>query len=150
MPTIQHSRVFPASRAQVFQFLFLEEAWERGIPPEFDSEQIEIGPPREKSILKWRLTRFGLSFDWAVSIDYFKKNESVIISQKIGLFEEWTLTQTLLEHSEKECKLIDTLEYKMPLGLLGVLSDDLFLRREWRRLLESRHKKIDELLESFL
>lgn len=148
MPSVQVSSVLPGKRDDIFDFLFREEAWERGIPPAFEAELLESGPFREKTVLKWRLTRFGVSFDWAVKIESVKANEKVTLSQTIGLFDEWMLTQELLEHGENATKIKDTIEYRLPLGIVGAVVDDLYARRELRNLLESRHEKILELLQN--
>lgn len=148
MPSVQVSSVLPGRREEVFDFLFREEAWDRGIPPCFESELLQSGPLREKTILRWRLTRFGVSFDWAVKIDSVKSNEKIVVSQNVGLFEEWILTQELLEHGDNSTKIKDTVEYRLPLGIIGAVLDDVYVRREIKNLLESRHEKILELLQN--
>ncbi len=148
MPSVQVSSVLPGKRNEIFDFLFREEAWDRGIPPVFESELLQSGPFREKTVLKWRLSRFGVSFDWAVKIDSIKSDDRMIVSQVTGPFEEWVLTQELIDHGDQATKIKDTIQYKLPLGIVGALIDDLYARRELKKLLESRHEKILELLQN--
>jgi len=148
VPSVQVSSILPGKKEEIFNFLFREEAWDRGIPSCFESDLLESGPLREKTRLKWRLTRFGISFDWGVKIESIKHNEKVVISQTLGFFDEWILTQELIEHGEQSTKIKDTVEYRLPLGLIGCVIDDLYARRELTRLLENRHEKILELLQN--
>ncbi len=141
------SSVLPGKKNDVFDFLFREEAWERGLPPCFEAELLQSGPLREKTVLKWRLSRYGVSFDWGVKIDSIRSGEKLVVMQSTGPFEEWVLTQELSEHGESSTKIKDTIEYRLPLGLIGCLLDDLYIRRELKKLLESRHEKILELLQ---
>jgi ligand-binding SRPBCC domain-containing protein len=143
---VKHSSVFKFPREKLFHFLFREDAWERGLPPDFYSELQESGPFREKTQIKLRLTRLGFSANWAVKIDKIVSNEQVILTQVVGPFEEWVLTQTFEDHGESTTRLTDHLEYRLPLGVLGCLVDDLYMKREWARLLDRRHEKIYQLL----
>ncbi|MGE3974534.1 MAG: hypothetical protein AB7F59_08420 [Bdellovibrionales bacterium] len=146
MAFVKHTSVFQISRDELFRFLFQEEAWERGLPPDFYSELLESGPLKEKTEIKFRLTRLGFSSNWGFKIDKVVMGEQVILSQVVGPFDEWLLTQTLEDHGEKTTRLTDHLEYRMPLGVLGCLMDDLYLKREWERLLNRRHEKIQDLI----
>lgn len=147
MPSVQVSSILPAQKKEVFDFLFREEAWERGVSPVFESELLQSGPLREGTVLRWRLSRFGVSFDWSIRIESIESDEKVAVSQRVGPFEEWVLTQELFEHGERATKIKDTIEYKLAFGLIGCLLDDLVVRRELKKILESRHEKILELLQ---
>ena len=148
MAIVQFSSVIPFGRVELFDFLFRDEAWERGIPPEYYCELAESGPFHEKTNLKWRLTRYGFSFVFGLRIDRIQASELVVVSQSLGPFDEWILTQKLSDHGDSGTKLTDQLEYRLPLGVVGCLFDDLFLRKEVSKLLESRHEKISQLVKA--
>ena len=147
MAIAEYSSVVGIPSNDLFQFLFQEGAWERGIPPEMVAERLEDGPFREGTVIRWRITWKGFQFTWAIVLDGIKAPERVEVRQKLGIFNSWSLTQQLEDHGSGSTLLKDIVEYEMPLGILGRLADDLLIRREIRRLLESRHEKIREIVD---
>jgi len=147
MAIAEHSSVIELSRKDLFQFLFEDGAWERGMPPEMVAERLEDGPFREGTVIRWRISWKGFQFTWAIVIEHVRDSEKVEIRQKLGVFNFWSLTQSLEGHGENSTLLKDIVEYEMPMGLLGRLADDLVIRREMRKLMESRHEKIRVLVE---
>ncbi|HEX4923160.1 MAG TPA: hypothetical protein VFV50_03705 [Bdellovibrionales bacterium] len=147
MAVAEFSSVISLSPQEVFQFLFLDGAWERGLPPEFNAERLEDGPFREGTVIRWRIGWKGFQYNWSVIVDAIRAPEYVEVRQQLGIFNSWALSQTLEDHGAGSTLLKDRVEYQMPLGLLGRLADDLIVRRETMRLLESRHEKIRELAE---
>jgi ligand-binding SRPBCC domain-containing protein len=143
----EYNSVIGLSPSDLFQFLFQEGAWERGMPPEMQAERLEDGPFREGTVIRWRIAFKGFQFTWAIVIESVKTGEKVEIRQKLGVFNSWSLTQTLEDHGNNSTLLKDMVEYDMPMGLLGKLADDLLIRREIRKLMESRHEKIRELVD---
>jgi ligand-binding SRPBCC domain-containing protein len=117
------------------------------MPAEMSAERLEDGPFREGTLIRWRISWKGFQFTWAIVLDSIKAPEKVEVRQKLGIFNYWSLTQALEDHGSGSTLLKDLVEYEMPLGLFGKLADDLIVRREIRRLLESRHDKIRELVE---
>lgn len=147
MAIAEYNSVIGLSPQDLYQFLFQDGAWERGMPPEMEAERLEDGAFREGTVVRWRISWNGFQFTWAIVVESVKPNEKVEIRQKLGVFNYWTLTQTLEDHGSNSTLLKDMVEYEMPMGLLGKLADDLLIRREIRKLMESRHEKIRELVE---
>jgi ligand-binding SRPBCC domain-containing protein len=144
--TAEFSSVIPMAPEDLFRFLFQDGAWERGLPPLFQADRLEDGPFREGTVLRWRINSRGFVFNWAIQLDKIEAPVRVEVKQVLGVFNSWTLTQTLEDHGGNTL-LKDLIEYDMPLGLIGRLTDDLVVRRELKKLLEKRHDKIRELIE---
>lgn len=142
MAIFQHSTVIPASQQELFDHLFHSENWENGVPPVLSAELIDKQPIRIGTILKWRVSRFGVSHVWLLRVSDFIPNNLVILTQSIGFFDRWVHTQTLKEHGDGQTLLTDIIEYEMPLGILGRLGDDLFFRKDLKNLIEARHESI--------
>lgn len=147
MANAEFSSVISLSQHELFQFLFQDGAWERGLPPEFNAERLEDGAFREGTVIRWRIGWKGFQYNWSVVVDSIRAPGEVEVRQKLGVFNSWVLTQTLEDHGPGSTLLKDHVAYQMPLGLFGRLADDLLVRREMLRLLESRHEKIRELVE---
>src|SRR5687768_9861840 len=145
MATAEFSSVIPLGTTELFEFLFKEGAWERGLPPQFEAERLEDGPFREGTIIRWRINSKGFVYNWAVQLERIEAPSTVEVKQVLGVFNHWTLTQQLEDHGGNTL-LKDFVEYEMPLGLIGRLADDLLVRREMKKQLERRHDKIRELL----
>lgn len=146
MASVEYSSILPMKKKDLFNFLFRESAWERGMPPQFEAEGLNEFQLREKSLLKWRLSRFGITFNWVVKINKVVNEDQVQIAQVIGFFNEWVMNQYFVEHDENNTRLRDVIEYEMPLGILGRLGDDLYMRYELTKILEARHEKILNLI----
>ncbi|MEQ1878460.1 MAG: hypothetical protein ABL958_17595 [Bdellovibrionia bacterium] len=147
MAIAEHSSVVGLPPNELFQFLYQDGAWERGIPPEMVAERLEDGPFREGTVIRWRIAWKGFQFTWAIVLEAIRTPDRVEIRQKLGVFNFWSMTQTLEDHGNGSTLIKDIVEYEMPLGLFGRLADDLIIRREVRKLMESRHEKLRILVE---
>ena len=68
-------------------------------------------------------------------------NFELIYSQESGWFRSWRHAITLAEHSDgvnPTTLVSDSIDYRLPLGMLGTLADDLFLKRDLQRILRRR------------
>ena len=50
------------------------------------------------------------------------------------------------DHGEGYTLVTDLVDYTLPFGILGNLSDDLFVKSDMTRILRSRLERVDEFL----
>lgn len=148
MAKLQHSSIIPVKRDELFHFL-AEPKNMAGIAPE-NLQIEEVSGDTRLAIgreVKYRVLRMGVVASWVLRLEEYEEGTLLVESQKVGIFSSWQWSQRLEdhgvnEHGEPQTLLTDSIEYHLPLGLLGCLVDDFFIRQDTQKLLESRHEKL--------
>lgn len=65
-----------------------------------------------------------------------------------GPFKTWVHRHEFEYVDEAHTRIIDVVDYTVPLGPIGWLADLLFVRRSLRRMFAHRHQVMKELMES--
>lgn len=149
MAYVQHSSVFPLPPAELYQLVSQVQSWGKFMPDEVSLKFLrgprEAAPGAEFSFL---LKRWQLETDWVLRIESVTPGQQIIERQILGLFEDWVHTIRFEVHGEKECRLHNMIEYRMPFGIFGRLTDDLIGRKDLKRILEVSHHKLRKYLLS--
>jgi hypothetical protein len=90
----------------------------------------------------------GISRRCLLKVEDVIPNQRIEIRQMKGLFRSFRMLTTFAPHGETGTVMTDLADYRLPLGLLGHLVDDLFLKDELEKLLANRHKKLAEIFEN--
>lgn len=139
MAHIQISQVIPATRIEVFDYLTDPKELPHLLEPHIQVEVLSPDvPPQRGQEWHFMMTRLGMSQSVRLRVEDALKGSRLTYRQAEGLFLTWTHTMRFEEHGEKVTLVTDIVDYTMPLGLVGALVDDLLIKGDMQRLLESR------------
>ncbi len=144
MGHVQHSAVIEAPRGVVFEFL-ADYKNRPLLMPKSDIEMELVSPDtkiKKGAEYEVKITRFGIHYPLTYIIEDCDEPHYFIERQISGAFEEWLHTFKFEEHSEKSTLVTNIIDYSLPLGLLGTLLDDLYVRADIKRILINAHQNL--------
>jgi ligand-binding SRPBCC domain-containing protein len=94
------------------------------------------------------MTRFGLSQEVHIQVEEAAIAHRLRYRQTQGLFMSWVHTIEFEAHNSDFTRIVDTIEYQLPFGLLGHLLDDLVVCRDIRDILKNRAQLLKTRLEN--
>ena len=145
MAYVQYSSVIPQKKEEIFKYITDVSHIPSLLP---DDYKLKLNAPaipmREGAEYEFTFSRYGVSYTWSVRIEEFEPSKKFSQRQILGLFDSWVHTCKLEDHGDQNTLMTNFIEYSTPLGLLGRLFDDLFLRRDLRAMLEKAHQNLTE------
>ena len=149
MAHIQVSQLIPAGRSEVFEYLTDTHELPFLLSPSVDVQVLTPEVPIKRgSELHFMMSRLGLSQSVRFRVEDVLRGSRLSYRQVEGLFSTWTHTIRFEAHGENSTLVTDVVDYRVPMGLFGYLADDLFLKRDMKKLLEQRLAKAKEHFES--
>lgn len=135
----------PQTCDQVFPFFCDAFNLERITPPELRFRVLTPGPVNlhEGSLIDYRLRLWGIPFGWRTRIRRWRPPAGFIDEQVSGPFKRWVHRHEFL-HTEAGTRVIDHVDYALPLAPLGEFSHPL-LRRQLSRIFRYRHQVLHEV-----
>jgi ligand-binding SRPBCC domain-containing protein len=135
----------PLPRAAVFEFFSRAENLERITPP-WLRFRIETAPARIErgARIAYSLRLHGLPIRWLTEIEAWEPPHRFVDLQLRGPYRLWRHTHTF-EEAEGGTRMLDDVEYALPLGPLGDLAHG-FVARDVRRIFEYRASQVRALL----
>lgn len=79
------------------------------------------------------------SLRWDLEHVDYQRGRSFTDIQRRGPFRYWKHVHRMIPDGPDACVLEDTIEYELPLGILGSLCGGWFVRRKLKRLFDYRH-----------
>lgn len=148
MGRVQTSHLIPATKEELFAYLTdlqnLPEMLGGRIEVEFPSTPPTLKPQVEFEV---QMTRFGIAVRAFVRVEQLIPGVRFGYRQLSGFFRSWSHVMLLDEHDAEQTRLTDVVDFAMPLGLVGALLDDLYVRGDVERLLKFRALKVAEYFE---
>ncbi len=95
--------------------------------------------------IEYRLQLFGIPFGWRTLIQEFEPNRRFVDQQERGPYALWHHVHEFLQDGD-ETVMLDTVTYRLPLGFLGVIAHELFVRRMLGYIFDYRRQKVEALL----
>lgn len=145
--TLERVQLIPRRRSEVFAFFSDATNLERITPPFLRFHVVTPTPIdiHEGALLDYRLRLFGIPFAWRTRIDVFEPDRRFIDTQLRGPYRFW---RHLHEFTAVDggTRMLDRVEYEVPLGPLGDLARALFVTRTVERIFDFRAHAIDGLL----
>ena len=124
-------------------------ALERLTPP-WEPVEIEQRPPGirdgDRGILRVRLGPFKIR--WVLEHRDYIEGRQFRDVQISGPFRAWQHTHSFTPDGPQASMLEDRIEYTLPMGFLGALFGNWFVRRKLRRLFEYRHRVTREAMHA--
>ena len=95
-----------------------------------------------------RITLLGvIPVYWVAEHRNYQAGQSFQDVQIRGLFASWCHTHSVEPTDENSCRYIDHIEYALPLGWLGELIGEWFVRQKLKKLFAYRHQVVKEKCE---
>lgn len=144
---LERTQFVPRPLEEVFAFFADAGNLER-ITPGFLRFRILTPRPiamRPGAVIEYRLALFGVPFRWTTVIERFEPGVRFVDSQGRGPYASWVHTHEF--HAVPGGTLVvDSVDYALPLGPLGLLARTLFVRRSLDRIFDHRVAAIGRLL----
>lgn len=145
MAHLQVSAIIPAQRATVFELLCNPERLSQLMVDNIDIEMTQGAETQGRgSEYRFVMTRYGLSQPVLLRVEEVWKNSRLTYRQVEGLFADWIHTMKFEDHGEDQTLVTDYIDYRLPMGILGYLADDLFVRKDVENFLGSRLERAKE------
>jgi ligand-binding SRPBCC domain-containing protein len=159
MPYLEFESVVRASLQAVWNFHQDVQALAKVTPPEmrFQILRVDQLPPRVGTTLDLcaRVPLRG-TVKWVGRYVEHRPPHAVACGQAAwfvdeqvsGPFKRWVHRHEFQRIDETHTRIIDVVDYSVPLGLIGWLADVLFVRRSLKRMFAHRHQVMRGLMES--
>jgi ligand-binding SRPBCC domain-containing protein len=144
---LERIQVVPRPRAEVFAFFADAHNLER-ITPGFLRFRIVTPAPiamHAGTRIDYRLSLFGVPFGWRTLIERYEPGRRFVDVQLAGPYRRWHHLHEF-EDAPGGTRMLDRVEYELPLGPLGDLAHALVVRRQLRAIFDHRRRAIDALL----
>lgn len=100
-------------------------------------------------IIKYTVTPvLGLPLGWVTEITHVKDNEYFVDEQRFGPYSLWH-HKHFIKAIPGGVEMIDIVDYKLPLGILGRIAHPLFVKRQLNQIFNYRYNKLIELFGDY-
>ena len=137
-----------ASAGEVFDWHEAPGAFER-LTPSWERVRVlrHAGGIRDGARVSLLVGPAPVSMRWELEHRDYQHGRSFTDVQISGPFRSWTHVHRMIPAGPDACVLEDTIEYELPLGVLGAFCGGWFVRRKLRRLFAYRHAVTREAFE---
>lgn len=144
---LERTQLVPRPRGQVFAFFADAHNLERITPGFLRFRIVTPGPiaMRQGTLIDYRLSLFGVPFGWRTLIERYEPDERFVDVQLAGPYRRWRHTH-VFEDAPGGTRMLDRVEYQLPLGPLGALAYALMVRRRLEIIFDHRRLAVDRLL----
>ncbi|PQJ23278.1 SRPBCC family protein [Tenacibaculum sp. SG-28] len=87
----------------------------------------------------------GVKQNWVTEITHVKEHEFFIDEQRFGPYSMWHHEHWFEALSNDTTKIIDKVSYKIPLGVLGRILQQIFIKKKLIEIFEHRYTTLDKL-----
>ena len=144
---LERIQLVPRPRGQVFAFFADAHNLERITPGFLRFRIVTPGPIAmgQGTRIDYRLSLFGVPFGWRTLIERYEPGECFVDRQLAGPYRLWRHTHAF-EDAPGGTRMLDRVEYQLPLGPLGALAHALMVRRRLEIIFDHRRRAVDRLL----
>lgn len=147
---LKTSIILPAPREIVFDFFSRAENLEKITPPWLNFRFVSP-PPQEITAgthIQYALRLHRLPFRWRTEISMWEPPLRFVDRQLNGPYREWIHEHRFEVITEKRTQMTDIVHYRLPLGILGKLVHELFVRRDVEEIFRYRRRAILHLFNA--
>ena len=96
-------------------------------------------------IIEYYVTPFaGFRTHWVTEITHVTENEYFADEQRIGPYKLWH-HEHFIKKVSGGIEMTDVVHYKIPFGFLGVIANNLFIRKKLKNIFDYRYVKFEEM-----
>ncbi len=86
----------------------------------------------------------NIKLHWVTEITHVKENEYFVDEQRFGPYTFWH-HKHFLKEVPQGVEMYDLVHYKMPLGFIGKIGNNLFVKKQIKEVFDYRYKKVEEI-----
>ena len=100
-------------------------------------------------IISYKVSPFlGIKLTWVTEITHVKEKEFFVDEQRIGPYSMWH-HQHKIEPIENGVLMSDIVTYKPPFGILGQVSNQLFIKSQLERIFDFREAALENIFGKY-
>lgn len=145
---LEREQIIPLSRTQTFAF-FGDALNLEAITPKFLHFRVLTPPPIEMhagTLLDYRLSLFGIPFNWRTLIESWSPEDSFVDTQLSGPYKLWHHTHTFESLAPDKTLMRDRVLYRLPFSIFGRLTHALMVKRTLNHIFDYRRDMTARLL----
>jgi ligand-binding SRPBCC domain-containing protein len=145
---LEREQIIERDRSEAFAFFSDAFNLERITPPFLRFRVLTARPltMAAGTLLEYKLSLFGVGFCWKTIIERWEPEESFVDLQLEGPYRLWRHTHSFESIGQSRTLMRDRVEYLIPLGILGRISNALFVSRTLKEIFDYRARSIAGLL----
>jgi ligand-binding SRPBCC domain-containing protein len=143
---LERTQLIARPRAEVFAFFSDAKNLERITPP-FVGFRFLTPPPATigpGTLIDYQLKLHGFPLRWRTRIETFEPSVAFTDIQLHGPYRSWHHRHAFSD-APGGTRMDDTIDYQLPLGLLGAAARSLFVARALQQIFDFRAERIAEL-----
>lgn len=147
---LERVQIIDCSLAETFEFFSDAYNLEK-ITPQFLRFRIFTPRPitmRAGTLIDYRLSIFGVPFEWQTLIEKWDVNRSFVDRQIKGPYALWRHTHDFEALDPNRTLVRDHVEYKIPFGVFGSLVHAILIKRMLNEIFDFRAEAIARLLNN--
>jgi len=131
---------------EIFSFLADAHNLEEITPPWLDFQILSMSTAsiKEGTTIRYRLRLRGIPIHWRTEICEWDPPHCFVGEQTKGPYKRWRHTHRFEAHGSRT-KMIDEVQYWLPLGVLGRIVHAVKVRRDLSQIFDYRRLQIDTL-----
>jgi len=86
----------------------------------------------------------NIKLHWVTEITHVKENEFFVDEQRFGPYKFWH-HKHFLKEVPQGVEMYDLVHYKLPLGFIGIIGNNLFVKKQLKEVFDYRNKKVEEI-----
>ena len=89
----------------------------------------------------------GIKLHWVTEITHVQELQFFVDEQRFGPYKFWH-HKHFLKQVDGGVEMFDLVHYQLPLGLLGKLGNELFVKKQLQQVFDYRFKVVDKLFNT--
>ncbi len=148
MHQLQREITLEVNREKLWEFIATPANLNLLTPPQLDFRIVSSPPSTMHNglLINYRISipRFG-TWRWLTEIKHIHEGVSFVDEQRIGPYRLWYHQHHLEALSTTQTRMIDTVNYALPFGLLGEGIHKLLVKKMLEEIFDYREKRLPEL-----
>jgi len=142
---LQYTHIIDSDINKVFDFFSNPENLALITPSKLDFKILTPVPikMKEGQLIDYTIKLAGFNVRWRTMITEYLPMKSFVDQQLVGPYSMWHHTHEF-EELDGCIKMIDTINYVMPFGLIGRIVNAFWVKRDLNKIFEYRKKIINE------
>ncbi len=100
---------------------------------------------KQGALIDYRLRMFGIPFGWRTRIEAYEPERRFIDTQIRGPYTKWWHVHEFEETPSGGTRMLDRVDYQLPLGLIGNLTHALLTKHQLRAIFDYRRAAIERI-----
>ncbi len=151
MKTLQRKQLLPISPAEAWQFLSDPKNL-KTITPDYMGFEIVSGDDRSifpGQIIQYKVSPLlGIKMNWVTEITHVVDGAFFVDEQRFGPYTFWH-HKHFIKAVENGVEMEDIVDYKLPMGFLGDIMHQLYVKKQLEAIFDFREKKLIELFGKY-